>query len=96
MEYREYVDAVSDAVRSLEYGDMVVVQPVTPWGSFTTALNAALRHAVDTGHSRILYQVFLVDTIRTLVMTIILIIYCAVSRSGVIGRRCGGAGKLFG
>ena len=57
LEHRGYVTEVCDAVRSLECGDMVVVQPVTPWGSFTPALNVALRYAVDGEHSRILYQV---------------------------------------
>lgn len=35
----------------------VIVQPVTPWGAFTNALNTAVRIACEIGVRAILFQV---------------------------------------
>ena len=54
-----YLQIVIDAIKSqpAECYRKVIIQPVCPWGKFTTALNVSVRIAIESGYEHIMFQV---------------------------------------
>lgn len=51
------LEAMQNALDGYNPEGRVRLQPVTPWGAFTAALNAAVTMAIEEGYDLILFQV---------------------------------------
>jgi hypothetical protein len=56
LEYVSYYQEIIQRVESENMSDLVIVQPVCPWGTFTHPLNVAIRIALERGFDKILFQ----------------------------------------
>lgn len=52
------LEAMQNALDGYNPEGRVRLQPITPWGAFTAALNAAVTMAVEEGFDLILFQVW--------------------------------------
>ena len=53
----EYVEQLNVMLQAENFASSVTLLPISPWGHFTTALNAAVQFAVDNDYEVIAFQV---------------------------------------
>ena len=53
----KYIEGVEEYLKSNNMADFVTILGISPWGKFTSALNAAVVRAADMGYELICFQV---------------------------------------